>query len=652
MIKFYQALLFINIISINLYGQDISKEFGKINSYETGLKIYEKDKNAEAVVFYDIGKSHFQRADNLFDILFERKTKIKILSEAGIKWSNIVIPYYQEGDIYEEVFDIKINIYNHENGFLNKQTVDEYQIYEEKIDNYWKQKKIAIPNVKKGSIIEYTYRINSQYKFNLRDWEFQWEIPVIYSEYTVNTIPFYDYSWLLQGANDFDYHTSNESKTFRQYGPVQYKDWIDVFVMDDVPALYEEDFITSMNDYILKVDFQLVRINHTNGHKQEVMTNWESMISELLRHKEFGKYINKSKKIGLKMISLDTITYNTPEKKYNYLMNYVKSNYKWNNTNSKFAYKTPSKFIEDNYGNSAEINLFAIGLLNAFGIESYPLLISTRDHGRIKYDYPYAHFFNYVLIITKMDENYVLSDATELFRPNNLIPPRCINDKGIIIKKNNVEWIQLNCKFPSEIIISNELEIKNHDSIVARVNKKMTEYEALLFRKNLDKNLEILKKECVENNIEILDSSIVVQNVEDVVKPLIIDYEANKKIKNINGQIYISPFLNEVISDNPFKLEKRQYPIDMNYPKKRIYKSKISIPKDFKVDFIPADLKIENHNFALKYNTQLINDVLVIYFEYYFKKDIYSSKDYSSLKFYFKKIIKKGNEAIVLKKES
>ncbi len=47
-----------------------------------------------------------------------------------------------------------------------------------------------MPNVKEGSMVEYSYTIQSDFLFDLREWEFQNTIPVAWSEYRV-TIPEY-----------------------------------------------------------------------------------------------------------------------------------------------------------------------------------------------------------------------------------------------------------------------------------------------------------------------------------------------------------------------------------------------------------------------------------------------------------------------------
>lgn len=331
-------------------------------------------------------------------------------------------------------------------------------------------------------------------------------------------------------------------------------------------------------------------------------------------------------------------------------MEYAKSNFNWNNNNGNYATKSPNKLVEEKHGNCADINLFTIGLLNAFGIEAYPVLISTREHGKIKYDYPFSHFFNYVIIYANVNGEKLLSDATEIMCLNNRIPSRCINDKGLIINKDKIEWIDLACLFPSEIRTDIQIEIINNESINIDITKSSTEYDALYYRNYYTDKVETVKKKLDSKDYSIIDSTISIQNQLNKEKPYVLSYKQISKPEIINEKIYLSPFLNESISDNPLKQKIRTYPIDMTYPKKRSYKSTILIPEGYQVDFIPKGKKINNQLFELSYTAISDDKQITISFDYYFKKSIYSSNDYSEIKFYFNEIVDKGNDKIVLSK--
>ena len=74
-------MLFLSVPLIS-QAQNFSKEYGKVGKNEIELSTYAKDTEAEAVVLFDFGKSYFVDSETGFDVVFERKKRIKILSEA------------------------------------------------------------------------------------------------------------------------------------------------------------------------------------------------------------------------------------------------------------------------------------------------------------------------------------------------------------------------------------------------------------------------------------------------------------------------------------------------------------------------------------------------------------------------------------------
>lgn len=641
-------LILLIYTQITLKAQDFSKEYGKIGQNEIDLKQLSNENTSGAVILFDIGKSYFVELNNTFEVIFERTTRIKILSESGLKWANVEIPIYQEGNIYETVIDIEGITYNAEEGKLNKTLLNSNESFNEKLNEHWVLKKFAMPNVKKGSIIEFKYKIKSQHIFNLRDWEFQSKIPTIYSEYEVRMIPFYTYSWVLQGANKFYIQTSNEDKGLpRQYGNINFHDMVHKYIMKDIPAFIDEEFISSINDYILKIDFQLAKIYYPDGRTQDIVTTWPDLIKDLIKDSNFGKYISRSNKVAAKILNLEEITNKPPKEKFNIILNYVKQNYNWNNRFSKYASKSTNDFIKEKFGNSADINLFTVGLLNAVGIKAYPVIVSTRDNGKIKVDYPFNHFFNYVIILADIDNENKLSDATEIHTSNERIPSRCINDRGLIIDKEKVSWIGTENNFPSEIKTTIAIEPTDNQT-KSNIHISATELDAIYFRSTYgDDNLKIIDY-INQKGYAVNDSIIKVKNLLNIEEPYMLEYSSLQKSEIINEKIYISPFLNEHLENNPLKQNTRSYPIDMISPKKRDYNSTITIPEGYTVNFVPKNYTINNELFELNYSVTSDEKKINILYTYFFKKPFYIAKDYTKIKYYFNEIIKKGSEKIVL----
>jgi hypothetical protein len=640
-------LYFILVISLSSKGQEFSKEFGKLGNAEVNLAQYTKDLSAEAVVLFDMGESFFASTENGFEVVYERSTRIKILSEAGLKYAEFEIPYYREGNIYEKIYDFEGYTYNPVDGKLDKTAVKLSDAHDEKINESWILKKIAMPDVRVGSIIEIKYRLISQYVFNLRDWEFQWKIPVVFSQYKVKIIPFYSYSWLLQGANKFDVLESYEDKGFdRRFGHVSFRDMIHIYGMKDLPALKDEEFITTRQDYIIKLDFQLSQVNHLNGNVEKILTTWPSMLKGLISHSDFGKYIDKSQKLEKKLLNQAELSQMTNPEKFNYIVNYVKENFKWNEDSGKYATKSPNDFVKDKIGNTADINLFLTGLLRSSGIDANPVILSTRNHGKIKYDYPYNHFFNYVVVLADIDGKLVLTDATEINCANDRIPAKAINDKGLIVKNGEPQWVQLKSLIPSKAQSNILVEIKD-DVVESKIVKSYTEYDALNIRNEIGENTDKIKEFINEEGYTIDEASISVSNAEKITEPYVLKYNIKTAIEKINDKIYVSPFLREPLESNPLKQNTRTYPVDMTYPIIRVYNSIITIPEGYQIDYIPQENEIKNSLFELSYKVVKENNRLNLILQYYFKTSEYSTENYDRIKSYFYEIVKKGNEKIV-----
>lgn len=653
LLRLIVILLF--FLQLNLAAQSQTQAFGKIFKTDFEVTLSSQDRNAEAVVIFDLGKSHFGEREGTYDVLFERKTRIKILSDAGLKWGEVKIPFYQEGGIYEEVEDIEAYVYNIEDGRLKKSKITESDWHDEVLNKSWKIRKFALPNVKIGSIIEYRYKIRSQYLYNLRDWKFQWRIPVKYSEYAVHLIPFYEYSWILQGADKFTSHERYESTymprqaSFPGYTTVEFRDMIDKFVMKDVPAFNDEEFITSINDYIIKIDFQLSAIHKLNGSNFKISTTWPDFIKELLKEREFGKYVKKSKKLASKVLDVKNALSKSPEERFNYVLDYVKENFSWNKYNGKFASKSVKSFIKDKEGNCADVNLFVVGLLQAVGIDAKPVLISTRNHGLVKYEYPFRHYFNYVLVTADVDGKKILVDATDRNNSNYRLPINCINGKGLIISKGEVKLVNLSCRFPSNIMTKFEIDISDNNTKVD-IEEWCTEYDALRFRSSYGDDKKLIKERLSKNGYNVIDSTIVVSNNKAYRKPYSLKYSVKETPEIHANKMYVAPFLDETIANNPLKQKTRKYPVDMVYPTTRTFNSKIVVPKGYKVDHLPENLKINNKLFSLNYNVSNEDKLVKISFSYSFKSSTYSAKFYQKVKYYFSQIVAKGNEKIVFVK--
>src|SRR3546814_18111005 len=73
----------------------------------------------------------------------------------------------------EEVFRIKAFSYYLDGSRIVKTALSPREIYEEDVSENVRLKKFTFPNARHGSVLEYTYDLNSPYIYIFRDWVFQ-----------------------------------------------------------------------------------------------------------------------------------------------------------------------------------------------------------------------------------------------------------------------------------------------------------------------------------------------------------------------------------------------------------------------------------------------------------------------------------------------
>lgn len=646
--KFSILLLLSCLISFSAVHAKETFEFGILNPAELELKHCDFETDAPAVVLFDRAEAKFVQTDNGFIIQFERHTRIKIFNEAGFDQAEIEIPLYRGKNDRDEVRNIKGFTYNREAGKLVKTPFDAKQVYKEDINKYWFSKKFAMPKIKAGSIIEYSYVIESPFLLFFRDWEFQTDIPVLHSEYKIGMIPFFSYRYRVQGVISLTRFNSYEKRGLgNSYRGIEYKEMIYEFVLKNVPSFQDESYISSRNDYIKKVDFQLAEYNSPTGYTEKIMETWPKLSEELMDDEKFGKYIKKARKRGEKEFNHWA---NLPEnERVNEVLNHVKHNYKWDNRHGVLAFEEMKAFESKKTGNAANLNLLALGLLQGTGVKAEPIIISTRKHGRVASDFPFLDQFNYVLILAEVDGKKRLLDATDPFYSNQIIPSKCINGKGFIINEEAEQWVNISNYTPSITETYLHYSVSPDDAKLwgdCRINYKG--FKAVRERKDFYSDKEAYTEYYTNKNLE-LTNELAVKNLHDNDKPFTCSFSFDHSVDVIDDQIIISPFLTLPPKENWFKQEKRTLPIDLIYPQASRYTTVINLPEGYTVDVLPQKSQMNSDNVEFSYLAQPFgDDKIQLVSTFNFRKPTYQAKDYQELKRFMNLVTRKLNEKIVL----
>ncbi len=332
---------------------------------------------------------------------------------------------------------------------------------------------------------------------------------------------------------------------------------------------------------------------------------------------------------------------------------YVKSNYNWNGMYGKYAEIKLSDFLKQKKGNVGNLNLFLTGLLKSAGIDAHPVALSTRKNGIIRKSYPFSKFLNYVVTQVTIDGRPYFIDATEPLLYFSDLPIRCINVEGLVVKPKSEEWaelIQRSISFDQKEI---SLKIVPEGNKIEANSRFIGQgYDAYYYRTAyLGKKENLVNYLKKNHNIDVIGDIDVTADKDKLNRPFHFSFSYTTNLESTPDKLFIHPFANLSISDNPFKQTERRLFVDMMYVRRSNYKSKIEIPQGYKIEYMPQVQTIDNSVIRMDYLIQNENNQIVITAGYSYKKNIYSASDYNELKMSFAEIIKKMEELVVLVKE-
>jgi hypothetical protein len=631
-------------------------KFGKVSKEELQEKFYPLDSTAEAAYLYKRRRTYFDFVSgNGFQMVTEIHERIKIYSKEGFDMATKSVAYYDpEVGAEQSVNSIKGYTYSLVDGKVTKEKLSKKSIFKEKKNRSFSIKKITMPNIKIGVVIEIKYKLISPYTSSINDLEFQFGIPVKKLDYKIEIPEYYSFNKRSKGYYSVDMKKSSKSGTI---GSTNFR--IDVFSFDDntIPALRDnEPFISSIYNYRGGMKFELTQTDFSSlqGSVKNFSNSWEDVSKQIFKSSSFGTEIKKSSyyKDDLEKILAST---KTSSEKITSIFNFVKNQVKWNGSYSKYTDNGVRKAYKERVGNVADINLILTSMLRSAGLNANPVLLSTRKNG-IPF-FPTLDGFNYVIsMVDFKDGSYVLLDASEEFSLPNMLPTRALNWKGRkVTKEGGSIWVELtSSKHASE---DNNVMVKVSDEMLVEgvIRTKYDNLNALNYRKNNNhiKEDDLITKLEEKYNFEIDDYRVL--NKTLLEKGIIrnIKFLSEDLIEEINGKLYIEPLLFLAQHKNPFKLEDRKFPVDFATPWKDRNIVSMQIPEGYKVEALPASLAIGLPDgiglfkFSVTQQGNKISTMSILQFN----EGVIGAQYYAALKDFYGQMVEKQSEKIVLVKE-
>ena len=632
--------------------KELEIEFGKVPPEDLLMTVYPLDSSAEAVVLAAKGRLSIEEGhDGGMQLNFQFFRRVKLLKKSAFGTEgDIKITYYSK-DNYEDLRRVKAAVIQPDG---TRQELTKKEFFEEKSTKEYTTKKFAFPNLKEGSIIEYEYELISQNLHTLKGWQFQENIPVRHSEVWLSVPQYFEYVYLFRGRQKLK---KGELKEDFMNATVRIA--VQKMSADSVPALKPEgDYITTMNDYLTQIDFQLSRINYPSGRIENRMTNWKDVAEKLTKHESMGEQFRKKGNYGdvWKAVKPLLETAKTDNEKIKIVYDYLCKNVNWDEDNySEYSsQESLNAAFKKKKANSGQLNMMLLACLSEAEVKAYPMLVSTRKHGKPVTIYPIMDQFNHLVCYIERDGKPLIIDVGSIHRPVGLPRVSTLNEQGWILDKENPRWVDIAAPLSNEVSLAN-FKLNDEGTLTGSISSNYKGYAAVTERGNEDEKHEKTKKALAKDFPDIKIDSITTANLDNTAEPFKrVVYCAIPNAATTAGDlIYIKPSLKTDFDENPFKQPKREYPVEFPYPFKDQFVLNLTIPDGYAIEEMPKSVRMNlpENGGTFQYLSSVTGNMIQLTIKIQLDKLRFEHEDYDIVKEFFNQIATKSAEQIVLKKK-
>lgn len=637
------------------YSQKKDIVWGEIPADELAMKVYPHDTTALAVVLADYGQLYLYRGDGGYELHLIRHKRIKILDEKGLGYADVGIPFQHENGV-ERIKGMNAQTITASG---RKIALGEKDFHTEKINESYSAIRFTFPDVQAGSILEYRYDFFSKQLYQLPDWNLQEEIPVKYSELILtNDLPLV-YTTLCKSGEYMNSRALPGGGTVYENPPMRLTLQPSKYLIENAPALKEEPYTTTLEDYRISIKFQLSEIIHANGLRENFISTWEDAAKELKAHPKFGiQYLRDrfSKKIVEEVKTVFTADM-SQEDKLKAVYQFLNSRLKWNEKYDFIAERNIDDVWATGGGSKAELNLLCIAVLRQLGFTAHPILVSTRGNGLMEVKFPLLSQFNYVMAGVDLGKGMFLVDLGEPLRPVGLPNRNALNYHGWLVDPDNSVVISISTPVCRDIYTT-AINVSEKGALSGSFRTSFSSYSALAERRDRlsDSSADYWQKR-FGNEGQLAISNATEENAADVHLPYIVKFDfeqADKDHLQESDVLYINPILYSSFFKAPFHTKTRLYPVDFPYPFEERNVISIKMPPNYAVEDMPEELNIElpAQGGGFKFTTKIVDDTIQIIGQISITSSRFKPDYYPSLRVMFNRIAEKYSEPIVLKKKS
>lgn len=642
------ALLLSLLVAQVTQGQIRDITFGEIPMEDMEMAEYAPDPSADAVILENYASTGMRSEDKILSVT-DCHIRIKIINTDGLDYANVELPYWS-GD---RIIALKAASYNLEDGKIVQNLVDKKSYYRDNTSRYMNILRFSVPNVRPGTVIEYKYTLESPDYFSLYTFKFQEEIPVRRCLYRAEFPGYFEYKFVTGGDFENIVYRSDQKRVI--FGNSTIEGFSGSWRGSNIAAYREEPFSTGSDDNYSHIGFELSKINFPGYYFEDISPTYQKFSEKLFNREDFGGYIKKSSVVKKKAEELKALGGSETDllrRIYAYVSGYMM----WDGNHDFTSSATMASVFSHARGSSADINLMLLAMCRIAGIESDPVILSTREHGLLNPFFAIISKFNNVVVSAVADGKTWLIDATDPVRPFSMLPSECLNGQGWVVNRFGGSWVDMNNGEHNGEEVSMEMHLDGNGNLTGNATSVYESYDAWQVRKFCSLQGEEAYRDFVQaGKTKWKISGLELENLDEPEKPIIekISLTIPDATQNGGTIMYLNPVLGGRIESNEFYAEKRLSVIDLTCPSVMKYSCSITVPDGWTVAELPQSvrLRLDGGGAMFTYTITAEGGIIKLDSEITFSAVTFLPERYNTIRNFWSAIITKQAEVVILKKE-
>jgi hypothetical protein len=613
---------------------------------------YPADPNAPFIYSLKKLDVSFEEDEQSIIAVLKYHVRVKVFDSSVKEAAVVGIPYYFDNNI-EQVSNIKG--VTHQNGQV-KVPLSPDRIRTININSRYNLKEFTMPAVRDGSVIEYRYTVRRRYIEELPDFYLAHQVPTSLAKVSITYPRYLRYKAVPENFSRPLNHTITQIDssdvpkifTYPQPDPLIRESWSAA----NIPAVTEEAYISSLDDYRSKIKFQLSEFGIP---RQTLETSWDFIVAEIRRKQQILAKIdanNEAEKIGREI----SASFESKEAVQDSIFRYVNEKASFSGSEAPFSTVADQVVLRGEPSDQAAINQTLAAMLSGAGIEAHPVLISTRKSGMINTSFPSFFEFNGQLIHTEIGGKTYFMDASFPYSQPNLIPVDTYNETGLLLKPESYAWVDVEpAKSTFAIQIDMDATLQRNGTLAGTITSANGGYPAQQIR---EQNAEgqptsqIIKKSVFDGYTDVAISGATISGLNNFDQPVTLssDFSLDDYAASFSNGLDFRPMVVGYLKTSPFSENRRELPVTLDAPEKLDLRYTITLPQGYSIKQRPQNkiIKLPGATFIEQYKVEGQKITYEFHIEIFQKE--FSTDLYPQLLNFYKRWVQLSNSRWIIER--